>query len=225
LENEQICFNSRAVVVMIILLITISVIVAGAVVFCFTARIIFRALYRDNKSTLSVTVLGCGMIYDILENRFALVILGCKKYLKGLPRRKPARKVKRARRKAGQLLKKGLRKLPFRVYAGIGRAMLLYLGRFLSRLHYEEARLAARPVFVDPALAGMTYGLSAAVYGLFPKLQGTVDIYPDFAARKTRWTGSITISIRIREIVYINYRLLRDLPIRKIIGHWMSRGG
>ena len=211
---------------MIYLLICIVFLLLTALTIILTARIVFRAGHNQEETYFRLTVLSCGVLYDISQNRIALLLGGWKKYFKlsgGKKKKSKAKKIKPpAEKKAAR--KRSLRNLSWAARIKIVKALVLYAGRFLVRIKYEEAHLAARPVIADPALAGMAYGFGTALHGIFPGLRRTFDVYPDFAAEKSRWMGEIAFSIRIRQIIYISCRLIGDLPIKEIIKYWVKRG-
>lgn len=190
-----------------------------------TARIILRAGREQEQFYVKLTVLNCGGLYDISGNRAALVLGRWKKYFKpGDKKKKPATKDKPTRKKKKTAKKRSFGQLSWSARIKIAKAFLLYSGRFLGSIKYDEGQLKARPVMADPALAGMAYGFGAAVYGIFPDLRQTLDVFPAFSGQKSEWTGHIVFSIRIRQIIYISCRLIGDLPIMEIVKYWMKRG-
>jgi hypothetical protein len=209
---------------MLYLLIAIAVLFSTLFMILMMTRLIFQANHCKEETTFSIKVLGCGMIYDFRKQLPALTVRRWRYYLK-MGNKKREKTAKGKFRKRDKTTKpKSVRKLNWSVRVRIGKALLLYSLRFLNGLKYEEALLVARPVLPDPALAGMAYGFGAALYGVFPGLRQTVDVWPDFAAGETRWMGQLEFSIKIRQVFYNSYRLLLDLPIKELIGHWMKRG-
>ena len=187
-----------------------------------TARIVFRAGRDRGETYLKLTIINCGVLYDLSDNRAALVLGHWQKYLKlGGKKKKAGKKAKPAKEKS-KTKKRSIGQLSWSARIRIVKAFLLYTGRFLTRIKYDEGQLSVRPVMADPALAGMAYGVGAALYGIWPGLRQTLDVYPDFSARKTHWTGHLTFSIRIRQIIYISCLLVGDLPIKEIIKYWMK---
>lgn len=209
---------------MIYLLIAISVILIALTLVILTARLVFRVSHQKKETFFSLTVVGCGVVYDLERNLPALLIAKWRYYIKSAGKRKKKKSKERADRQKKAKKRKSRRKLSWETRIKVGRAVLLYGMRFLACLKYDEALLAIRPAIADPALAGMAYGLSSAVYGVFPGLRRTIDIFPDFENRETRWKGYLTFSIKLKQIIYVTCRFLFDLPIKELIGHWWKRG-
>ncbi len=212
-------------VVMTLLLLVGCILLAGFILICLTAPVLYQISHQHQQSTIKLTILGCGLLYDLGRNRAAVTIgkwhwsIGKRKQKRSALEKSTRRS--KLKKKAGE---KEARKMSWNTRLKIIKAMMISGARLLSRIKYEDARLQVRPVMADPALAGMAYGWGAAIYGIFPGLRETIDICPDFGAEKTHWNGHLILSIRIRQVVYVGYGLLLDLPIRELIAYWMKRG-
>jgi hypothetical protein len=211
---------------MTIALIIIASVVAVAAILIVTTRLVLYASHRASDSTVSLTIIGCGLLYDPGQSRSGIVCGRFKYFFKSRPKKVIAGKTEKKKAEPDSAFKNWWRKLPLSSRVKICRAALLFAARFLSRLHYDEGGLETRPVFADPALTGMVYGFGQAFYGIFPGARRTVNLVPDFGAKKSKWTGHLTLSIKNRQVIYIGYRLLGDLPIREITKSWfLKRGG
>lgn len=211
---------------MTIVLIIIASVVAVAAILLVTTRLVLYASHREGDSTVSLTIIGCGLLYDPGQSRSGIVCGRFRYFFKSRPKKVTAGKTEKKKAEFDSTLKNWWRKLPLSSRVKICKAALLFAARFLSRLHYDEGKLETRPVFADPALAGMVYGFGQAFYGIFPGARRTVNLVPDFGAEKSEWTGHLTLSIKNRQVIRIGYRLFGDLPIREITKSWfLKRGG
>ena len=144
-----------------------------------------------------------------------------------LPRGKGKKPTEAAEKKLETIGKKKKDRpaMPLGIKLRIGKAALLFVGRLLSRVQYDIGQIEFEPAPANPALAGMAYGWSSAFAGAFPGAARTVRVTPSFTGGPSRLSGSLTLSIATRQIVYLVYRLVRDLPIQKIIKHrFLKRG-
>ena len=105
----------------------------------------------------------------------------------------------------------------------IVRAGLLCVGRILSRVQYDEGRLDVQPVIANPALAGMAYGWGQALGGMFPGLRQVATITPAYGTGSGRISGKAVFSIKNRQIVWVVWRLVRDLPIKELVKYRFSK--
>lgn len=210
---------------MTIILIIIALVVAVAAILLVTTRLVLYASHREGDSTVSLTIIGCGLLYDPGQSRSGIVCGRFKYFFESRSKKVTAGKTEKEKAEPDSALKNYWRKLPLSSRVKICKAALLFAARFLSRLHYDEGKLETRPVFADPALAGMVYGFGQAFYGIFPGARRMVNLVPDFGAEKSEWTGHLTLSIKNRQVVRIGYRLFCDLPIREIAKSSILRRG
>ncbi len=210
---------------MTIVLIIVALAVAVAAILIVTTRLVLYASHREGDSTVSLTIIGCGLLYDPGQGRLGIVCGRFKCFFKSRSGKITAGKTEKKKAGPKPAAKTWWKKLPLSSRVKICKAALLFAARFLSRLHYDEGKLETRPVFADPALAGMLYGFGQAFYGIFPGARRTVNLVPDFGAEKSEWTGHLTLSIKNRQVIRIGYRLFGDLPIRKIVKSSILRRG
>jgi len=194
--------------------------VAALVIF---GRIRFRATYDKDAFAASLLCLSCGLEYTHDKKRLAL---RCGRYRHvfggGTPKPEKKKKETAPRKKKEKKIRP---KLPWRVRVRIGKAIVLCTARFLVSVHYDLGRVRVRPVFANPALAGMVYGFGQAFSGAFGRIGEAISMVPDFAAEKTTWSGEIAISIGIRQIIVITCRFIMDLPIKNILKYrYFTRG-
>jgi hypothetical protein len=71
----------------------------------------------------------------------------------------------------------------------------------------------------------MSYGWEQALRGMFPAIGHTINFAPSFAGEKSKFSGCLEMSIRNRQVVYLLYRLIRDLPIRDILKYRFFKRG
>jgi len=204
---------------MLIVGIIIFSIIAIASLFILLTKIYFHVSYSSGKMIFNVTILSTGFEFIIPENKLTFVLGNYKKSFdtKTSKKQKPAKKSKKKREK------KEKKSLSWQVWAKIIKAGLLFIGRFLSKVEYESAQLDIQPVFANPALAGMAYGWSSAFMGAIPGLSETINFTPRFDTEKSQLSGELTLSIKNRSIIYLLYRLFRDLPIKELVKHSIGR--
>ena len=208
-----------------ILLISMIILIIIFLVLILTTRMVLTASGRHGEIYFSLTVCGCGLLFHPGKSALGLI---CGKYRHlfrpGAGRRgadKPSLKKEEISRP-----KKAKSKIPLMIWIKIGRALILAAGRFMARINFDGSQLKTHPVMANPALAGMAYGWGQAFYGVFPGMRRTIDFAPVFDQTRGFWSGRLIVSIKNRQMVYIVYRLVRDLPIGKIIRHrFFKRGG
>jgi len=208
---------------MTVILTTLTIIILAFLAIILFARIVVRATYDGGRGILSITLLGCGPALDMTADEFGVQLGPWRHFFR--------RRAKKAADESGQKVTdtpapkaiKSRRRFPFGAGIQIGKAFVVMIARLLARVKYEGGKLEARPVFANPALAGMAYGWSQSLYGMFPAFRETVDFVPEFVEGNEYWSGDITFSIKNRQIAYVMGRFLIDLPLRKIVRHFIAR--
>lgn len=209
----------------IFFLICAAGILAAAVLLALSRTVLFLS-YRDKTLIVSLTVLRCGVIYDERRDR-AGIVCGPFTYYFAPSEKKPKKKKAEKDKKAAKKKRARKRKrMPVGIIMRIAKAAVVFLAETLSRIRYDDGRLDVVPVIADPALAGMTYGWGQALYGAFPGLQRTIGVTPAFGRGKTEVSGHLRLSIRNGSVIGPLWRLLRNLPIIKILHYrFIGRGG
>jgi len=208
---------------MTILLTTLTIIVLALLAILFFARVIVRASYIEGRALIVATVLGCGPAIDISAGQAGIAFGSWCHFFRRRPAKESKESAKISKETPVKRPPKSQRKFPLSVYVQIGKAFFLMAARVIARINYEGGKLEARPVFANPALAGMAYGWSQSLYGVFPALRETIDFVPGFVENDEYWSGYITFSIKNRQIVYVIGLFLVDLPLWKIIRHLFIR--
>ena len=210
---------------MTIILIIIGATFLAGLLLVLTTRMVLCASRRRETFEISLTILGCGALFFPGQNRLGIV---CGKYrhkFAAAKDRPSEKKISSSKKKKASPKSKPKRKYPLSIWVKIARALVLFAGRFMAGINYDGGQFRARPVISNPALAGMAYGWGEAFYGIFPGARQTVDVTPSFQETTSNWSGHMTVSMNIRQIVYLVYRLLRDLPIYEIIKHRFFKRG
>jgi hypothetical protein len=209
------------------MILTGLLILAVAAVLTLTAvvlvgRTAVAVCVRDGAVTLGLTVAGGGIIYDGGRRRVGLAIRKRGFFYHSISGKKKPQTP--SKEKTVKPRKKG-RRLPVSTGLKIARAGFLLAIRFLSRLRLDDEYFEWRPVVTDPALAGITYGMSRAVYGIFPALANKVNFVPAFGPGDSHYEGRLAVSIANRQMVVLICRFVRDLPIREVFKVWISKRG
>jgi len=206
------------------LLICAAGILAGSVLLA-VSRTVFFLSYRDETLIVSLTVLRCGVTYDDRRNRVGIVC-GPFSHYWGSSGKKPEKE--KARKEKKDARKKRARKrkrMPVGIIMRIAKAAVIFVAEALSRIRYDGGRLDVVPVIADPALAGMTYGWGEALYGAFPGLRRTIGVRPTYGRGKTAVSGHLRLSIRNGSVIGPLWRLLRNVPIIRILHYrFIGRG-
>lgn len=198
-------------------LIVIASLSCLALLILIFSRTILLLTYKEQQAILTLTVLQCGSYFDMSDQRIGLIIGPLRIPLpsrSGKPplsdQKKPAEESKSAPPRR--------RRLPFRVYVQILKATLLFSRRMVAAIKIERCRSVARPVFANPALAGVAYGWSQAIYGAAPSLRSAIDFIPAFAGESS-YEGEVALSIKNRVVFWNLLRLIWGLPLMTIIRH------
>jgi len=200
-----------------------AILLGLAVVFVLLTRLRLTVAAGSDGILFSITVAGCGIVYDSQTQRVGVRCGPWQAFLHG-----------RARTSVSDLPAEAAspkpsgghgRALPAGVRVRILKALLLFAARLISRLRWETARLETRPVIADPALAGVAYGMAAAFSGIFPGTARHVQFQPGFVPGRSRWSGKLAMSIRNRQIIYLLFKLWRDMPIWVMLRSKLFRKG
>ncbi len=202
---------------MTVFLLIVSVLTLAALVAVLLTKMVLTVSHRRKETVFSLTIAGCGLQYRVQAKRYGLVLGNYVHLFKPGTKPKAAKKKKPSKSKPDKSKKKIKKKISFVTWMRIAKAGVLLIGRFLVRVKFDEAGFAARPVISNPALAGMAYGWGQAFYGVFPGLRQKVNVSPAFNGGEGNWSGRLSVSIGNRQIIYILYRFVRDLPIMEII--------
>ncbi|MEZ5357651.1 MAG: hypothetical protein R3F48_02390 [Candidatus Zixiibacteriota bacterium] len=183
---------------------------------------------RNGVKIARLTISGAGGEYNFASKRIAF-FLGPLRYR---PRKKEVtpeeieqkkvRKAEKQRRREEKKLKKGAeekkqKKLTWNVRVQLIKAFLLFIGRLLAAVTYDIGPIVVRPTIANPALAGMAYGWGQAFLGAMPGLRQKTVFAPNFDGSESVYEGEMTVSIKNRQFVGLLWRLIRELPIGKIV--------
>jgi hypothetical protein len=202
--------------------IIIALLVLGLMVIAF-APLKLRIMFYRNEPDVSVLLFGTGPFYDQRRGRFGISVFGFRVTI-------PIRRKADGRPRATERAKKAFQGLPGRLNLSLiltcGRAFIRYAVRLASSVRGSISGLAVEPVFSNPALTGMAFGWTRAVYGVVPGLADTLAVTPSFTLERTAISGRIELSIRIWQMAFATGRFLLDLPIREIVkSRKAKRGG
>lgn len=204
-------------VMAIALMIMAGLFLAGLITILVT-RTTLSVSFRNTRLKITMAMIGCGLRFDSRENQLALF---CGRWSRNLKPRKSA-SPKKTSKKISRLAepkprRKSRRRLPFSTIVKLVKAGLLCFARVLARVQYDEAKLELRPVIANPALAGMAFGWGQAFGGIFPRLRESLEFNPSCGTGTGSFSGKAVFSIKNRQVVYVMWRLLRDLPIIELI--------
>ncbi|MFW9770302.1 MAG: hypothetical protein ACFFEM_15905, partial [Candidatus Thorarchaeota archaeon] len=186
----------------------------------------FSLSYRDERLIASLTIFRCGVVYDDGRERVGVACGRFTHYFAPSKRRPKEKSTEKKKKDTGRKGARKRKRLPLRVMVRIVKAAVIFAAEMLSRIRYDGGRLEVVPVLADPALAGMTYGWGQAVYGAFPGLRQTISVKPTYGRGKSTVSGYVTLSVRNGSVIGPLWRLLWNLPIKKIIqNRFTGRGG
>jgi hypothetical protein len=199
-------------------------IILACMIIVLAARTILSISLQNTRVRISWTTVGCGLGYDNDGHRVSLlygrrslslgsVSLGSLLRME-LKHQKPAK---------GRPKSKIRPQMPLIILIRIGKAWVLFVARFLSRVQYDVGKLRLRPVIANPAMAGMAYGWSQALQGVFPGLKDIAEFEPKYCTGSGHVSGQVEFSIKNRQTVALLWRFLGDLPIKEIIKYRFSK--
>ncbi len=200
-----------------------------AVLIIVLSKTVFDISFQRKQFSLLVSVLRCGLFFDFPDKRIGFYLNGFKKLSFAIKSSDKAKKEKalskKEKIKKDKKIKKEKKRFPLSLGIRLARAGFLFVCRFFSRVQYDTGQLVYEPVMVNPAVAGMAYGWSKAIMGMFPGPGGSLQFLPRFEGGQSRISGRLTLSVNNREVMYILFQLLGDLPIRQLVKHFIGRRG
>ncbi len=225
---------------MLSFLYILAVLLLAGVFLLLLSRTVLRIRYDDGDFGVALTTVGCGIFYEYSAGTPGIQLFGWRIRIKVRQKKRPQpesrKKVSpppptekkptpKAKKVEKKKQKRRLGKLPLRTYVQLAKAGLLFFARMLARVRMDDYHLTAQPVVANPALAGMTFGWSQAMSGMFPGLREHVAYDPIYVTGQSSYSGSLQISIANRSIVYVVYRFIRDLPISILIKRLILKRG
>lgn len=203
---------------MVLYLILTALIALGLVI--FLSRLILLINCHREYLYLQLSILNCGLLYHS-QNGIGIILGKWDFYSK----KATGRKLKKVAKKTDESkLPSPRKKLPLYVTVRIIKALVLFLARLAAGTSMDRVNLKLVPADLNPALAGFSFGLNAALAGIFPGWGRSVSYQP-FGAQAgaaSKYSGEMEFSIPNRKIFYICYQLWRDLPIWEITKTYMS---
>lgn len=191
---------------------------AGIAVFgvlvIFSHLVFLISAHRDSFH-IRLSILRCGLAYHSQSG--VGIFLGKRTFYKKIAtKKKPPEiieeKVPEPQPPAHEM------KLTLYTRVKIGKAAFMFLARFLAGTSIDRVNLELQPAGLNPALAGISYGLNCAIAGMWPGF-GNSFYYQPFenqAGERSKYSGEMEFSIPNRKILRICFQLLSDLPIWEI---------